>query len=112
MTRAKYFTLLMRQPTEWLKTNLENPSIYMRKRHLDLIRLVFQIIPRPGIQRRFTQGEIVFSQTSGQRVRVVEVSDCGRWFDGVYIGNRRFCELPHQFHYRWNGWRCSNFKPE
>lgn len=76
---------------------------------------VFEILPRPGVHRdliRFNPGEVVFSKTSGQRVRVIETSECGRWFDGVYIGNRRMRELPRQFHYRWNGWRVSNFKPE
>jgi len=59
----------------------------------------------------FRIGEIVISQTTGARVVVTGLSNCGQWFAGMYIGSRDMPHLPDRFRYHWHEWRAANFKP-
>lgn len=52
----------------------------------------------------FSKGDIVTSKNTFQIVRVIRMSDCGEWFEGLANPN-----LPANFQYVWKEWRAESF---
>jgi len=59
----------------------------------------------------FKKGETVVSKTTGARVVVTGLSECGQWFAGICVGNRTLPEMPDRFRYYWHEWSVANFEP-
>jgi hypothetical protein len=46
MKKRDYYRLCLRQPVDWLQSNLDNPSQYQTPIHLALIRLAIRNMER------------------------------------------------------------------
>ena len=60
----------------------------------------------------FQRGDIVVSIGTGKRVKVIGVSECGRWFSGICVGNQNMPDMPDRFKYYWDEWRVASFKKQ